>query len=67
MKEPPGKLVTKENVDLCGMTSENTDLWACDKVMFRTRIPVHCLGVDKKKRQTSSKSDGFPKSNRFGK
>ena len=49
MQEPPGKLVTKENINMCRMTSEITHLWACDKVIFRTEIPVHCLGIDKKK------------------
>ena len=61
MQEPPGKLVTEENINMCGMTSEIeninmcgmtseiTHLWACDKVIFRTGIPVHCLGIDKEK------------------
>ena len=47
MQKPPGKLVTKENIGMCRITSEITDLWACDKVIFRTGIPVHCLGKDK--------------------
>ena len=34
MKEPPGKLVIKDNIDLCRMTSEITHLWACDKVII---------------------------------
>ena len=68
IQEPPGKLVTKEYIDMCRMTSEITHLWACDKVIFKTGIPVHCLGIDKRKeRQFSSKSDGFPKSNSLGK
>ena len=47
MQEPPGKLVTKRNINLCRMTSEITHLWACDKVIFRSEIPVHCLCRDK--------------------
>ena len=51
MQEPPGELVTKENFDLCQMSSEIMLLWA--KVFFRAGMPVHCLGIDKKKRQFS--------------
>ena len=48
MQEPLGELVTTENINLCRMTSEIMHLWACDKVIFWTGIPVHCLGIDKK-------------------
>ena len=49
MQEPPGELVTKENIDLCQMTSEIMHLRA--EVIFRAGIPVHCLGIDKKKQK----------------
>ena len=68
MQEPPGELITNENIDMCRMTSEITHLWACDKVIFRTGIPVHCLGIVKKKRMAIFiKVWWFSKSNRFGK
>ena len=62
MQEPPGKLVNKENIEMCRMTSKITHLWACDKVIFRTGIPVHCLGLDKKERQFSPNLVFFQKS-----
>ena len=38
MQEPPGELVTTENINLCQKTSEITYLWACDKVIFEPEL-----------------------------
>ena len=61
MQEPPGKLVTKENIGMCRMTSEITHLWASDKAIFRTGIPVHFWGKDKKNNNFHHNLVVFPK------
>ena len=58
MQEPPGELVTTENINLCRMTSEIMLLWACDKVIFK---PVLCLGIDKKNDSFHQNLVVFPK------
>ena len=58
MQEPPGELVTTENINLCRMTSEIMLLWAS---YFLTGIPVHCLGIDKKNDSFHQNLVVFPK------
>ena len=42
-----GELKTREKLT-CGMKSETTNLWTCDKIIFRTGIPSYYIHKQKK-------------------
>ena len=40
MPVPPGELMIREKNTFYRMTSDVTDLWVCDKTIFRIGIPT---------------------------